>query len=88
MKAMSKEEKEELFKNAPELGNYVCRQCARCLPCPEGIPIMDIFRLEGCYDRQMWDGIVRDSADYALRQRLRFWYGGEEGQGKVIKTFK
>ncbi|MBN2558200.1 MAG: aldo/keto reductase [Clostridia bacterium] len=75
---MTAEEEEELFETAPELGNYVCRQCGRCMVCPEGIPIQDIFRLEGYYDRQMHDGIVRDAADYALRQRLRFWFGNRE----------
>lgn len=75
---MTEEEKEELYRNAPELGDYVCRQCGACLPCPEGVPIPEIFRLEGLYDRQMRDGRPRDPAEYALRERLRFWYGGQE----------
>ncbi len=36
---MSEDEKERLFDNNPILGNYVCRQCNLCLPCPEGIDI-------------------------------------------------
>ncbi|MCL4426675.1 MAG: aldo/keto reductase [Firmicutes bacterium] len=75
---MSAKEKEELFRSAPELGEYVCRQCDACLPCPKGVPIPEIFRLEGYYDRQMRDGKARDPAEYALRERLRFWYGGQE----------
>lgn len=75
---MSKEEQEHWFFEAPELGNYVCRLCDRCLPCPEGIPIPRVFELEGWYDRQMWDGVVRDAADYALRNALRFWFMNEE----------
>jgi predicted aldo/keto reductase-like oxidoreductase len=75
---MSDKEKEQLFSEALELGNYVCRQCDKCLPCPENIDIPGIFKFEGWYDRQLWDGIVRDPADYALRQRLRFWFQNEE----------
>jgi predicted aldo/keto reductase-like oxidoreductase len=67
-------ERQQLFMDAPELGNYVCRLCDKCLPCPEGIDIPRLFELEGIYDRQMWDGVVRDPADFALRNRLRFWF--------------
>jgi predicted aldo/keto reductase-like oxidoreductase len=75
---MSEDEKEEWFRSAPELGNYVCRQCGECLPCPQGIDIPQIFLLEGQYDRQMQDGVVRDPAEYALRDRLRFWFGNQD----------
>lgn len=75
---MSEEEKERWFSEAPELGNYVCRQCDKCLPCPQGIDIPRIFLLEGQYDRQMQDGVVRDPAEYALRDRLRFWFGNQD----------
>lgn len=75
---MSEEEKERWFSEAPELGNYVCRQCGKCLPCPQGIDIPRIFLLEGQYDRQMQDGVVRDPAEYALRDRLRFWFGNQD----------
>jgi len=72
---MAAQDREELFRNAPELGQYVCRQCGRCLPCPEGIDIPGIFKLEGYFDRQMADGIVTNASDYALKDRLRFWFG-------------
>jgi predicted aldo/keto reductase-like oxidoreductase len=75
---MSEEEKEQWFLDAPELGNYVCRLCDKCLPCPEGIDIPGIFELEGQYDRQMWDGVVRNPADYWLRNSLRFWFENQE----------
>ncbi len=74
---ISDKEKEELYKKAPELGNYICRQCNLCLPCPEGLPIPEIFRYEGYFDRQMANGTVIDAAEYALRDRLRFWFGNK-----------
>jgi predicted aldo/keto reductase-like oxidoreductase len=69
---------EQLYTEAPELGNYVCRQCGKCLPCPVGIPIDRIFLYEGYYDRQMADGIVTNASDYALKERLRFWFGNRD----------
>jgi predicted aldo/keto reductase-like oxidoreductase len=75
---MSEEEQEQWFFDAPELGNYVCRLCDKCLPCPENVDIPRIFELEGWYDRQMWDGVVRDPGDYWLRNSLRFWYDNQE----------
>ncbi|MCL5072305.1 MAG: aldo/keto reductase, partial [Actinobacteria bacterium] len=77
-KPMSLGEEEELFKKAIELGNYVCRQCGKCLPCQKNINISEIFKYEGYYDRQMIDGIIKDPGDFALRHRLRFWYGNAE----------
>ena len=67
-----------LYTDAEELGNYVCRQCDQCLPCPEGVPITEIFQLEGYYDRQMADGVIKDPSDYALKERLRFWFGNKD----------
>lgn len=75
---MAPEEIEELYANAPELGNYVCRQCGKCLDCPEGIPITEIFKYEGYFDRQMADGTVTNASDYALKERLRFWFGNRD----------
>jgi predicted aldo/keto reductase-like oxidoreductase len=75
---MSESERERLVAGAPELGNYVCRLCGDCLPCPEGLDIPLIFKLEGWYDRQMWDRQVRDPGDYLMRQALRFWFMNEE----------
>jgi len=73
---MTSEEESALLR-APELGDYVCRQCGKCA-CPYGINIMEIFAAEGYYDRQMARGEVNDTADYALMERLRFWFGNKE----------
>jgi predicted aldo/keto reductase-like oxidoreductase len=81
---MSDEEKEQWFFEAPELGTYVCRLCDECLPCPDGINIPRIFELEGWYDRQMWDGVVRDPGDYWLRTALRFWF---DNQDRARRTY-
>ncbi|TDO91296.1 putative aldo/keto reductase-like oxidoreductase [Halanaerobium saccharolyticum] len=76
---MTAEEKEELFKNAEELGDYICRQCADCSVSRKfGENIKGVFRMEGYYDRQMYDGRPRNPADYALRDRLRFWFGDKK----------
>ena len=75
---MTEDEKEELYRTAPELGNYVCRLCGKCEPAPHGVPIEKIFQLEGMYDRQMRDGVVRNAAEFALRERLRQWFGVQE----------
>ncbi len=34
-----------------ETGKGFCRNCGYCLPCPENIPIPDLFRIEGYYER-------------------------------------
>jgi predicted aldo/keto reductase-like oxidoreductase len=34
-----------------DVGKGFCRNCGYCLPCPEGIPIPDIFRFESYYER-------------------------------------
>jgi predicted aldo/keto reductase-like oxidoreductase len=34
-----------------EMGKGFCRNCGYCLPCPEKIPIPDIFRIDGYYER-------------------------------------
>jgi uncharacterized protein len=75
---MSESEIEELFFTATELGSYVCRQCGKCMPCPQGVPIQEIFLYEGYYDRQMRNGEVVNAAEFALRDRLRFWFGNQE----------
>jgi predicted aldo/keto reductase-like oxidoreductase len=64
---------------APELGNYVCRQCGLCDNLgPDNFKAREIFRLEGMYDRQMRTGKMGDTAEYALRERLKFWFGTQE----------
>ena len=75
---LSDAEREQLLTDAVELGNYVCRQCDKCLPCPENIDIPGVFKLEGWYDRQMWDGVVREPGDYLMRQVLRKWFQNGE----------
>ncbi len=37
-----------------------------------------MFLLEGMFDRQMDDGRVDDAARYALRERLKHWFGQAE----------
>lgn len=73
---MNTDEEEALFRDAPELGSYVCRQCGRC-SCPEGIDIPGVFRCEGLFDRQMARGVVDNAAEYALAERLKFWFGNQ-----------
>ncbi|RCW57363.1 aldo/keto reductase [Halanaerobium sp. ST460_2HS_T2] len=76
---MNEAEKEELFANAEELGDYICRQCDSCSVSQKfGENIKDVFRMEGYFDRQMYDGRPRNPAEYALRDRLRFWFGDRE----------
>ena len=66
-------EREELFLSAPELGDYVCRMCGRCRE--ESFDPEQVFLLEGLFDRQMDDGRIDDAARYALRERLKHWFG-------------
>ncbi|KUK15210.1 aldo/keto reductase [Petrotoga olearia] len=91
-KPLLKKSIENLYYRAPELGNYVCRQCGKCLPCPEDIEIMKVFEYEGWYDRQMRDYQPHEAPDYALRERLAFWFGNQNeakmSYSKLNKTFK
>lgn len=48
---LTEAEFEGLVREAQALGTEVCRQCGYCLPCPEGIDIRQVFRLEGMYER-------------------------------------
>ncbi len=75
---MSGDEMQRLFFEAPELGNYVCRQCGKCNEHCKEIPIQEIFKYEGYFDRQMADGTVSNAAEYSLKERLRFWFGNRE----------
>jgi predicted aldo/keto reductase-like oxidoreductase len=77
-KPMEPKEVEQLYKDAPEFRNYVCRQCEECPPASEGIDLKRIFELEGWYDRQMWDGVVNNPEDYSLRVRLGKWFNQQE----------
>jgi predicted aldo/keto reductase-like oxidoreductase len=91
-KPLLKKSIENLYYRAPELGNYVCRQCGKCLPCPEDIEIMKVFEYEGWYDRQIRDYQPHEAPDYALRERLAFWFGNQNeakmSYSKLNKTFK
>ncbi len=60
---LSAEEIKEFMAYAAEAGKGFCRNCGYCLPCPEGIPIPDIFRYEN-YFRQ-----------YGLKDWAREQYG-------------
>ncbi len=70
---MGEEERERLYREAPELGDYVCRLCGDCAA--GGFDPRSVFLLEGLYDRQMDSGRVDDAAEYALRERLKHWFG-------------
>ncbi len=51
LRELSTEEVKSLMDYVGEAGKGFCRNCGYCLPCPEGIPIPDILRLQGYYDR-------------------------------------
>ncbi len=83
---MTEAEEDALLKTAPELSDYVCRQCGKCA-CPRGVDIHEVFAAEGTYDRQMARGVVTDTAQYALMERLRFWFGQKElGRARYAKV--
>lgn len=48
---MNREEVKALMECVGEAGKGFCRNCGYCLPCPEGIPIPDIFRFESYYEQ-------------------------------------
>jgi predicted aldo/keto reductase-like oxidoreductase len=48
---IDREEVKALMECVGEAGKGFCRNCGYCLPCPEGIPIPDVFRFESYYDR-------------------------------------
>ncbi len=77
-KPMTDEEKDRLYRENSVLGNYICRQCGLCVPCPEGIDIPRVFLYEGWYDRQLRDRVIRTAPDFALRDRLRFWFDNRD----------
>ena len=52
---------DDILRGAPELGDYVCRQCGQCKT--EGLDIPKVFELEGKFDRQMFDGHPTDALD-------------------------
>lgn len=46
---LSLKEIKKFMEVAAQAGKGFCRNCGYCLPCPEGIPIPDIFRLESYF---------------------------------------
>jgi uncharacterized protein len=84
---MTNDEKEALYSNALELGNYVCRQCKKCDGKTDINPT-EMFLLEGEFDRQMQDGLIPDPAVYALRERLKHWFAQNESAIKKYQSVK
>jgi aryl-alcohol dehydrogenase-like predicted oxidoreductase len=70
---MAAEEKEQLYRSAPELGSYVCRQCEKCRDA-DGFAPYEVFLLEGLFDRQMSDYSIPDPQTYALQELLKHWF--------------
>ncbi len=79
---LSDDEYEQIRKDAPELGNYVCRRCGKC-ESKEFDP-QKYFLLEGLFDRQMNSFDVESPADFALRERLKHWFNQTE---EAIKEY-
>ena len=80
---MTDAEKEELYRTAPELGDYVCRFCGKCRT--DEFDPQAVFLLEAVFDRQMDDKRVEDSAQYALRERLRQWFAQNDGGAPGVR---
>ncbi|MGI5997329.1 MAG: aldo/keto reductase [Lutispora sp.] len=57
---LKEKEREELLKEARELGDTFCRRCGYCQPCPEGINIHMMFILESYYRRYNLQGWAVD----------------------------
>ncbi len=77
-KPMTDEEKQKLYLGAPELADYVCRRCGKCMPNRAGLDIPEIFRLEGYLDRQMMPGPVMTLPDADLREGLNGWFNNRD----------
>jgi len=51
LRSLTSEEIGAFMNWVGETGKGFCRNCGYCLPCVEGIPIPDIFRFQGYYER-------------------------------------
>ena len=40
------------------------------------------------FDRQMYNGVIEDASMYALKERLRFWFGNSDLAKKAYKKLK
>jgi len=81
----TQQELADCLREAPELGDYVCRQCEDCPVCEDAGMLKCVFELEGKFDRQMDDRRPPVSAaEYALRERLKGWFGA---QGKAQDAY-
>ncbi|HET6450065.1 MAG TPA: aldo/keto reductase [Spirochaetia bacterium] len=76
LKPLTDAEKEELYRTAPELGDYVCRFCGKCAV--DGFDPQTVFQLEAVFDRQMDSLRVGDAAQYALQERLKHWFAQKD----------
>jgi len=84
---MAEKEKEELYRSAPELGSYVCRQSKKCRAM-DGFAPYEVFLLEGLFDRQMSDYSVPDPQVYALQERLKHWFDQKDWVRKEYGKLK
>ena len=60
LRELTMEEIRSLMECVGKAGKGFCRNCGYCLPCPEGIPIPDIFRIEGYWARYNLKGWARE----------------------------
>lgn len=60
LRELTIEEVKSLMECVGKAGKGFCRNCGYCLPCPEGIPIPDIFRIEGYWSRYNLKGWARE----------------------------
>jgi uncharacterized protein len=85
-KPMTDAEKDEVYRTAPELGDYVCRLCGKCRT--NDFDPQSVFLLEAVFDRQMDDMRVGDSAQYALRERLKQWFAQKEAASREYAALR